>query len=237
MSGAAGMSAVGGNGGEVVGGNAGDGSGGSGGGFGSGGSAGNGSGGSAGELVGGNAGMGMSGGVGGAAGSANAGAGVGGALTGGSAGAPEPPEYCSLPLEQGSCTAGDYAHGLDSDWGRCKLFYYGGCDGNANNFASFEACSNVCGWPDETGCPAKYPVEGEPCTELGHACDYGPDACSCQPVSESRCERVDPECESVAPPPDDPCSGEDCPAKVLAIYYLTCTCENSAWSCGVGSQG
>jgi len=204
-----------------------------------GGSGGGGTGGSGGETIGGNAGKGNDGGVGGGSGSAMAGAGSGGESTGGSAGAAEPPESCSLPLEPGrSCSGGRYAYGFDSDWGRCRLFAYEGCDGNANNFISFETCSNVCGWADESGCPATYPVEGSPCMELGHACDYFP-SCSCQPVSDDRCVPVDPECVNVSgtAPPEDPCSGEDCPARVLSIYYLTCTCENAAWSCGIGSQG
>lgn len=54
------------------------------------------------------------------------------------------PVRCLLPSAPGSC--GDWA----ARWyfvasvGRCNRFWYGGCHGNANNFASEQECMDSC---------------------------------------------------------------------------------------------
>ncbi|CAO2586848.1 Papln [Lemmus lemmus] len=54
------------------------------------------------------------------------------------------PVRCLLPSAPGSC--GDWA----ARWyfvpsvGRCNRFWYGGCHGNANNFATEQECMNSC---------------------------------------------------------------------------------------------
>lgn len=54
------------------------------------------------------------------------------------------PVRCLLPSAPGSC--GDWA----AHWyfvpsvGRCNRFWYGGCHGNANNFASEQECMSSC---------------------------------------------------------------------------------------------
>lgn len=51
---------------------------------------------------------------------------------------------CKLPLARGRCRAAIPRWGYHPSTGRCQEFYFGGCDGNANNFESYKACMSVC---------------------------------------------------------------------------------------------
>ncbi|VDK74857.1 unnamed protein product, partial [Dibothriocephalus latus] len=52
---------------------------------------------------------------------------------------------CELPLETGPCRAFIRRYGFNPQTGRCQLFTYGGCPGNANNFETEEECMARCG--------------------------------------------------------------------------------------------
>jgi len=54
------------------------------------------------------------------------------------------PEVCMLPQETGRCRAAIPRFFFDYAAQDCKQFAYGGCDANANNFDSREACMNRC---------------------------------------------------------------------------------------------
>lgn len=85
---------------------------------------------------------------GGSAGTASA-----GTSAGGGAGWPE---QCMLPSESGPCEAYIQSWYHDARSGICKPFGYGGCGGNANNYASLEECQKVCsgGTPNLDACQA-----------------------------------------------------------------------------------
>lgn len=51
---------------------------------------------------------------------------------------------CYMPADPGPCTAEHIKFFYDSTSRRCRQFIYGGCDGNANNFASEANCLQVC---------------------------------------------------------------------------------------------
>lgn len=53
-------------------------------------------------------------------------------------------EVCELELLTGPCRAAIPRYGFDSAEGACVSFIYGGCAGNANNFATLEACRAAC---------------------------------------------------------------------------------------------
>ncbi|CAL1266762.1 unnamed protein product [Larinioides sclopetarius] len=40
---------------------------------------------------------------------------------------------------------------FDVNYGSCSRFWYGGCDGNGNKFATTEECENTCVKPDGPG--------------------------------------------------------------------------------------
>ncbi|KAB1264320.1 Collagen alpha-1 chain [Camelus dromedarius] len=57
------------------------------------------------------------------------------------------PDPCSLPLDEGSCTAYTlrwYHRAMPGGMEACHPFVYGGCGGNANRFGTREACERRC---------------------------------------------------------------------------------------------
>ena len=77
---------------------------------------------------------GLSGGAGGGT------AGMGGSIS--NDGGTEP--VCSLPPDSGPCDAAIPRFYYDPNIGDCAEFTYGGCQGNANNFSTVEACRQAC---------------------------------------------------------------------------------------------
>lgn len=52
---------------------------------------------------------------------------------------------CDLPMDAGSYCSGWHEYWYyDSDHSRCRIFYYGGCEGNDNRFATEEECASNC---------------------------------------------------------------------------------------------
>ena len=56
----------------------------------------------------------------------------------------KPEHICQLPPEKGPCKAGIPRYYFDPAVGECKVFLYGGCQGNENNFKTIEACEAKC---------------------------------------------------------------------------------------------
>ncbi|XP_071536086.1 kappaPI-actitoxin-Avd3c-like [Panulirus ornatus] len=54
-------------------------------------------------------------------------------------------EICRLPKDKGPCKANASRYFFNSATGRCELFQYGNCEGNANNFVTEELCWKFCG--------------------------------------------------------------------------------------------
>ena len=52
---------------------------------------------------------------------------------------------CLQPLKVGRCMARIISWFFDLDTMTCRMFYYGGCGGNDNNFRSQMACEQLCG--------------------------------------------------------------------------------------------
>lgn len=61
-------------------------------------------------------------------------------------------ETCLLPPEVGPCRARIPSFYYDRYTQSCRQFLYGGCEGNANNFESREACDQAC-WRIESKSP------------------------------------------------------------------------------------
>ncbi|VDL16679.1 unnamed protein product [Hymenolepis diminuta] len=53
-------------------------------------------------------------------------------------------DVCSQPKVTGPCRASIQRYAFDTYTGRCEMFYYGGCQGNGNNFETLEDCQQRC---------------------------------------------------------------------------------------------
>ncbi|KAK6113724.1 Kunitz/Bovine pancreatic trypsin inhibitor domain family protein [Brugia pahangi] len=51
---------------------------------------------------------------------------------------------CQLPKERGPCDQYELRFYYNSRLGECKYFFFGGCEGNANNFERVEECERIC---------------------------------------------------------------------------------------------
>ena len=51
---------------------------------------------------------------------------------------------CELPKEVGPCRAAILRYFYNKNTGECEAFYYGGCQGNCNNFQTKKECEKEC---------------------------------------------------------------------------------------------
>uniref|UniRef100_A0A0K8RF10 Putative salivary kunitz domain protein n=1 Tax=Ixodes ricinus TaxID=34613 RepID=A0A0K8RF10_IXORI len=51
---------------------------------------------------------------------------------------------CFEEMEEGNCRARILRYYYESENDTCNPFYYGGCDGNGNNFETMEKCEKRC---------------------------------------------------------------------------------------------
>ncbi|XP_016375714.1 tissue factor pathway inhibitor-like isoform X1 [Sinocyclocheilus rhinocerous] len=72
---------------------------------------------------------------------------------------------CALKKDEGPCKAIKDRFYFDIDTGRCELFEYGGCQGNANNFETLQECEEMC-LVKEDKSPCHLEDEPGPCRGL-----------------------------------------------------------------------
>ncbi|XP_061486740.1 kunitz-type serine protease inhibitor bitisilin-1-like [Rhineura floridana] len=72
------------------------------------------------------------------------------------------PEFCYLPAETGPWRVYVIRFFYNKSSGECEPFFYGSCQGNANNFKTLEECRLTC--VEKPGrCPPEPPGHVGPC--------------------------------------------------------------------------
>lgn len=51
---------------------------------------------------------------------------------------------CLLQVDEGPCRGEIERYYYNTITQKCEVFYYGGCQGNANNFKSYPECQKTC---------------------------------------------------------------------------------------------
>ncbi|XP_699239.1 WAP, Kazal, immunoglobulin, Kunitz and NTR domain-containing protein 2 isoform X1 [Danio rerio] len=64
---------------------------------------------------------------------------------------------CMLPIHKGPCKAYELRWAYSSTLHQCRLFIYGGCKANENNFKSKRSCEDACPYPKNHQCKACKP--------------------------------------------------------------------------------
>ncbi|XP_072515995.1 papilin b, proteoglycan-like sulfated glycoprotein [Salminus brasiliensis] len=64
-------------------------------------------------------------------------------------------DVCSMPRDVGTCYEYKSRFYFDASARTCTQFWYGGCQGNGNNFASVEECRRTCGESTRVSAPAQ----------------------------------------------------------------------------------
>ncbi|XP_042856111.1 papilin-like, partial [Penaeus japonicus] len=126
-----------------------------------------------------------------------------------------PGEVCGHAKDRGPCGNFTVKWYFDMDYGGCSRFWYGGCDGNLNRFASQEECAAACVEPEgRESC--RLPRVAGPCTGSVPSWYHDSSSGTCKPFvyggclgNNNRFESKD-ECEEmcVIPEKTDPCLQE-----------------------------
>ncbi|CAI5778610.1 papilin-like isoform X2 [Podarcis lilfordi] len=86
------------------------------------------------------------------------------------------PDICVLPRDSGPCLDYSRMYHYSPSKETCLPFPYGGCQGNANRFATMEECLDTCGSKDI----CKLPVDSGPCLALFPKFYYNPQNKTCE---------------------------------------------------------
>lgn len=94
---------------------------------------------------------------------------------------------CELPSQYGDCRENVLSWYFEPETSLCTAFYYSGCGGNGNRFASEGQCERQCG--EYRGIDVcRQELDSGPCDEWQTRYYYDNFARKCQPFSYGGCE-------------------------------------------------
>uniref|UniRef100_A0ABM5G4L6 Actinia tenebrosa protease inhibitors-like n=1 Tax=Pogona vitticeps TaxID=103695 RepID=A0ABM5G4L6_9SAUR len=95
-------------------------------------------------------------------------------------------DQCQLPPEKGPCRARIRRFYYSPSQKKCLQFYYGGCEGNSNNFKTKKECEDACGKLSPNIC--KQPVENGKCLAYSEFFYYNASSRSCETTTYCGCK-------------------------------------------------
>jgi papilin len=93
---------------------------------------------------------------------------------------------CLVAPKSGSCKAAFTRYYYDYNTKQCKIFTWGGCGANENNFETVEACEKVC--PVQGRDPCLEPKKVEPCRAAINRFFFNSDSRNCELFSWGGCD-------------------------------------------------
>ncbi|XP_024082550.1 papilin isoform X1 [Cimex lectularius] len=109
---------------------------------------------------------------------------------------PKETNICTLPAVGGGCSNYTSRYYYDTAKKSCEHFYYGGCEGNENNFLTQNDCMRRCGQGSYVETPEEpfstdmcvLPQERGRCNEYYHRYSYNHADGTCKPFTYTGCE-------------------------------------------------
>ncbi|XP_054461404.1 tissue factor pathway inhibitor 2 isoform X1 [Anoplopoma fimbria] len=95
---------------------------------------------------------------------------------------------CLLQVDQGPCRAEIERYYYNTITQKCELFMYGGCQGNANNFKSYEECQKSCFRIPKVPQICRFPKEVGPCRALFQNYFFNMTTMQCEPFHYGGCQ-------------------------------------------------
>ncbi|TNM92986.1 hypothetical protein fugu_018388 [Takifugu bimaculatus] len=163
-----------------------------------------------------------------------------------------PKAVCLLQVDEGPCRGDIERYYYNTITQKCELFSYGGCQGNANNFKSYQECQKTCFRIPKVPQICRFPSEVGPCRALLRKYFFNMTSMQCELFYYGGClgnsNRFEDlaSCEEYCSPKKslpvlclDPLDKGKCSASIPRYYYNAATkrCEEFAYSgCGGSSN-
>ncbi|KAK7898786.1 hypothetical protein WMY93_019639 [Mugilogobius chulae] len=94
---------------------------------------------------------------------------------------------CLLPPEEGPCRANIQRFYYNTLTQKCELFFYGGCQGNANNFHTYQECHKTCFRIPKVPAACRLPQDQGPCRALLWRYFFNMSSLQCEPFFYGGC--------------------------------------------------
>ncbi|XP_061884796.1 tissue factor pathway inhibitor 2 isoform X1 [Entelurus aequoreus] len=95
---------------------------------------------------------------------------------------------CLLQADEGPCRGDIQRYYYNTISQKCEVFYYGGCQGNANNFKTYQECQKTCFRIPKIPQMCRFPKEEGPCRALFTRYFFNMTSMQCQTFYYGGCE-------------------------------------------------